>query len=207
MDIDCDSEYLGSPSSSRFPIGHSSMAHTHHQTFAAPPFLSSFLHRAATPPAGPFDSRSRFPAPSHSSLHSATRTSSSPYSSTKKKRPISLRFSVDVEDIESGGAHRHIRRKPSPHPYVQPHRTVFLKPASSPPSSKFTVRCPGGRSMEYLMLKMQNLSYSADVQEEEEREEEILSLQPAQETLLRPMLVRQPTPYPRSDTSEFAGES
>lgn len=74
------------------------------------------------------------------------------------------------------------------------------------------------------MLKMQNLSYSSDVQEddnneessstdaemsvegEEEREEEIFSLQSVQETLRRPGFVRQPTPYPRSDTTESADE-
>lgn len=137
----------------------------------------------------------------HFSYSTATRSYTASHTSGKERQPRSIRFRHTAEDIQSGGAHRHIPTRSSSHPYATCH----------PPKRKLIVRCPGGRSVEYLTIKMQNLEHAEahkgdsvlNVAASTEEDEQNRS---GQDVDRRPRFIRQPTPYSRMDTTESANE-
>lgn len=141
----------------------------------------------------------------HYPYSAAARHSAASHTLGKEREPGSIRFHHTVEDIQSVGAYRHIHARSSSHPYATCH----------PPKRKLTVRCPGGRSVEYLTIKMQNLEHSeahkgddaldVDTSTEAvgEEEEQIRS---GQDVYRPPKFIRRPTPSSRMDRTESADE-
>lgn len=209
MDLDPDGG-LESANPDRHTIGESSTASLHLKCLlntrsrVLPPNQSSqtFDDDRATATTSSYNHQ---PYPSTSSHHysysTATRSYTTSHTSDKERQPGSIRFRHTVEDVQSGGAHRHIPTRSSSHPYATCH----------PPKRKLIVRCPGGRSVEYLTIKMQNLEHAEahkgdgvlDVTTSTEGEEQNRS---GQDVDRRPRFIRQPTRYSRMDTTDSANE-